>query len=183
MSDVKLPHFSEAMHNFVIEALDNGKRPAEVTVLFPLVFPNFGLGVDPDKVKDSIFDRVRKRKKKLESEGKLKASEQTPEASKRKICASATYRLSLLIDLYNKTPHVLSGEKQDKDNSVSLLKILDGIRLEMDRIDGFDGESVDLNTPTSKMGSLIPSPKLTGGRNANPREEVTEESGDASEES
>lgn len=182
-SGLKLPNFSEQMHDFALEGLRAGKKPMELTLVFPLVFPNFGKCVDEkyrDVVKDRIFSRICDIKRKNKDE--IESSEQTPEVSKRKICASARHRLAFLFDLLSKTPNMLSGEKQDKDNSSNLLKIVDQIRLEMDRIDGFDGESaVDLYTASS-LGAVVPSPDIMGVPNANPREEASEEPDDPSSE-
>lgn len=186
-SDIKLPQFSKAMKDFAVQGLRAGKEPMELTQVFPLVFPNFGKNVAEayqDVVKDRIFSRIcdikRHNKDEIDKPETPADAKQTLETNRRKICASARHRLSFLLDLLDKTPNILSGEKQDKDNSANIMKIVDQIRLEMDRIDGFDGESaVDLNvnTPTSKMGAVVPSPQFTGGRDADPREETPEESG------
>ncbi|MEG9862123.1 MAG: hypothetical protein V6Z81_06430 [Parvularculales bacterium] len=171
-----LPHFSDVMNGYVMEALSVGKRPSEVAVLFRLVFPYFGEGVDEEYLKERIFKRICDiRKNHRERIDELKTA---PEASKRKIRNSANYRLSLLIDLFNKAPRLIPGEKQDKDNLESVMKVFEQMRIEMDRIDGFDGEPLQLTATPSKLPETMKSSNIFGDFHADSGEEDAEESSD-----
>ena len=175
----KLPHFSDAMKEYVEEAFSFEKSPSEVSVLFWLIFPSFGENFS-DKVvlKRRVFRRIcRIREESREKISELKTGSER-EISEWKVRSSALYRLSLLIDLFNKTPHILSGEKQDKCNSANIMKIVDQMRIEMDRIDGFSGESLSLSAVPSTLPALIASHKIFGGSDADPGKEDAEESSD-----
>ena len=139
-SNVKLPHFDDRQRDFVLEGLALGKRPSQITVLFRVMFPGFGKGEDHALVNGRIFERIRAMRKNKKDEIELFENGDIPQ--ERKIVADATFRLSLLLDLYYKTPHLLQGEKQDRDNSATLLKIIGDIRLEMDRISGIKESAV-----------------------------------------
>ena len=172
-SKVKLPHFDDRQRDFILEGLALGKRPSQITVLFRVMFPGFGEAEDHALVNGRIFERIRKIRTNNKTDIELFENGDIPQ--ERKIVADATFRLSLLLDLYYKTPHLLSGEKQDRDNSATLLKIIGDIRLEMDRISGIKESTISPDAAMSPS-RLPPLGGMPGRRNVNQIEEDEEES-------
>ena len=170
-SDVKLPHFDDPQRDFVLEGLALGKRPSQIAVLFRVMFPGFGESEDNAVVNHRVFKRVCRMQKDNKDEIEQFENEDIPQ--ERKIVADASFRLSLLLDLYYKTPHILHSEKQDRDNATTLLKIITEMRLEMDRISGIKESEVspDAAMSPSRLPPLGGMPGRRNGRQSGAIEE------------
>ena len=132
---MRLSNFSEKHRDFVIQAFARGHRATEIIRLFECVFPEFGAGLAKEVLKKKLLSRITDIKRHHKAE--IKQFSKAPEFSEREIVAGATFRLSLLLDLYQNTPILTSGENHGTCNSMELLKIIQKIRVEMGRSDRF----------------------------------------------